>query len=142
MVLSTSMNNQKLTKIDKKKKKTVNGLVEDVTHLNLRNNINDNNSDTECGSLIIGEIQCEELFAEQLEVSRNLTERFSLIEMSCGLENTKLVAQFLCSCAPFGITRLELLDAFRLRKRISNVCSNAEGEMCAKALVVLKHFGI
>lgn len=134
------ISNKSFTNLVLKKQK----FIETEHNLNLRINIyNDENSDIDCGNLIMGEIQCEELLLdEQLVVSKNFSERFAHVEMCCGVENTRLVAQFLCTCASFGITKLELLDAFRLHKRISNMSLSSDDIMCASALIVLKHFGI
>lgn len=99
-------------------------------------------NDIDCVNLIIGEIQCEELLLdEQLVLSKNFDERFAYIELCCGLENTRLVAQLLCSCSYYGITKLELLDAFRLHKCFLNMSWCLDDLMCANALIVLKQFG-
>lgn len=69
-------------------------------------------------NLIMAQLQCAELLNGELILSANIENFFNSLEQCCGVENFTLVAQLIC-CAPYGITLLELLNGFRLKKRNS-----------------------
>lgn len=85
-------------------------------------------------------IQCAELLDGKLVLSNDVEARLEYVEQQCGVENVGLVAQ-LIYCAPCGITRLELLDGFRIRKRTSALAFEHDDVLTACPFHVLYYFG-
>uniref|UniRef100_A0A915EUK5 NWD1/2-like winged helix-turn-helix domain-containing protein n=1 Tax=Ditylenchus dipsaci TaxID=166011 RepID=A0A915EUK5_9BILA len=92
------------------------------------------------GTLILAEIELEELLSGQTGVSASVDARLALIELRCGVENVRTLCQLMC-CAPFGISALELMDGFRLRKRQAGMAFEQEDVLSTAPLIVLKHLG-
>lgn len=86
----------------------------------------------------MAQIQWAQLMNGELSLSVDIENFLNYVEQLSGVENVTLVAQLLC-CAPYGITCLELLDGFRLRKRNSATIFEPDDVLSAVPFHVLSN---
>lgn len=89
-------------------------------------------------NMILGSIQRDEILTGQnTDISSSIDNRLIKAEIRCGRDNVRLICEFLC-CSPYGLTALELLDAFRLRNYATGFTFEPQDVLSATPLLVLR----
>uniref|UniRef100_A0A7E4W5G8 AAA domain-containing protein n=1 Tax=Panagrellus redivivus TaxID=6233 RepID=A0A7E4W5G8_PANRE len=101
----------------------------------VRNKLKKGDSD-----IILAEMLCDEIADGDSELTDSIEAHVSRIESKVGAEPVRIVCQLLCSL-PYGLTSLEVSDAYRLVQRNSGMSFDPTDVMTPKPEMVLRYLG-